>query len=128
MLVVKNKSNLRSGDFFGGGGIFPRQNKNRLIAGWKKSISLLWELNSIFMYILLEKFYFFDIRHGRLVTWLQTRRVVIKGGEVVRAGIDANMWVELVISFLLCSSFPLSEFQFDQESGRRSTTVWMSYL
>ena len=86
------------------------------------------------MYILLEKFYFFDIRHGRLVTWLQTRRVVIKGGEVVRAGIDANMWVELVISFLLCSGFPLSsktnlsEFQFDQESGRRSTTVWMSYL
>ena len=53
---------------------------------------------------------------------------------MVRAGIDANMWVEVVISSLLCSGFPLSsktnisKFQLDQESGRRSSTVWMSYL
>ena len=38
-----------------------------------KSISLLWELNSIFMEILWEKLYCIDPQHGRLVTWLQTK-------------------------------------------------------
>ena len=39
-----------------------------------KSISLLWELNSIFMQMLREKkFYRIDPQHGRLVTWLQTK-------------------------------------------------------
>ena len=52
------------------------------------------------------------------------------------------MWVEFVIDSLLCSkgfflefsSFPvssktnISKFQFDQQSGRRSTTEWMCYL
>ena len=53
-----------------------------------------------------------------------------------------NMWVEFVVGSLLCSErffsgysgFPLSwktnssKFQFDQESGRRRTTLWMCYL
>jgi len=53
-----------------------------------------------------------------------------------------HMWVEFVIGSLLCcerffsgySGFPLSsktnisKFQFDQESGRRRTTLWMCYL
>ena len=52
------------------------------------------------------------------------------------------MWVEFVVGSLLCferffsgySGFPLSsktntsKFQFDQESGRRRTTLWMCYL
>ena len=52
------------------------------------------------------------------------------------------MWVELVVGSLLCSKrffsgyfgFPLSsktnisKFQFDQESGSRRTTLWLSYL
>ena len=52
------------------------------------------------------------------------------------------MWVEFVVDSLLCSErffsgysgFPLSsktnisKFQFDQESGRRRTTLWMCYL
>ena len=52
------------------------------------------------------------------------------------------MWVEFVVGSLLCSQrffcgyygFPLSsktnisKFQFDQESGRRRTTLWMCYL
>ena len=53
-----------------------------------------------------------------------------------------HMWVELVVGSLPCgerffsgySGFPLSsktnisKFQFDQESGRRRTTLWMCYL
>ena len=53
-----------------------------------------------------------------------------------------HMWVEFVVGSLLCSErffsgysgFPLSsktnisKFQFDQESGRRRTTMWMCYL
>ena len=53
-----------------------------------------------------------------------------------------HMWVELVVSSILFSErffsgysgFPLStkthisKFQFDQESGRRRTTLWMCYL
>ena len=53
-----------------------------------------------------------------------------------------NMWVEFVVGSLPCSErffsgcpgFPLSSktnisnFQFDQESGRRRTTMWMCYL
>ena len=53
-----------------------------------------------------------------------------------------HMWVELVVGSLLCSErffsgyfgFPpssktsISKFQFDQESGRRRTTLWMCYL
>ena len=53
-----------------------------------------------------------------------------------------HMWVEFVVDSLLCSErffsgysgFPLSsktnifKFQFDQESGRRRTTLWMCYL
>ena len=76
-----------------------------------------------------------------------------KDGAVVRAlashqrgpgsnpGVDA-MWVEFVVGSLLCSAmffsgyygFPLSsktnisKFQFDQETGRRRTTLWMCYL
>ena len=52
------------------------------------------------------------------------------------------MWVEFVVCSLLCSErffsgysgFPLSsktnisKFQFDQESGKRRTTLWMRYL
>ena len=52
------------------------------------------------------------------------------------------MWVEFVVGSLPCSErffsrysgFPLSsktnisKFQFDQESGRRRTTMWMCYL
>ena len=53
-----------------------------------------------------------------------------------------HMWVEFDVGSLLCSkrffseysSFPLSsktnisKFQFDQESGRRRTILWMCYL
>ena len=53
-----------------------------------------------------------------------------------------HMWVEFVVGSLPCSErffsgysgFPLSsktsifKFQFDQESGRRGTTLWMCYL
>ena len=53
-----------------------------------------------------------------------------------------HMWVEFVVGSLPCSErffsgysgFPLSsktnisKFQFDQESGRRRTTLWMYYL
>ena len=53
-----------------------------------------------------------------------------------------HMWVEFVVGSLLCSErflsgysgFPLSsktnisKFQFDQESVRRRTTLWMCYL
>ena len=53
-----------------------------------------------------------------------------------------HMWVEFVVGslpcserfFSGCSGFPLSsktnisKFQFDQESGRRRTTMWMCYL
>ena len=53
-----------------------------------------------------------------------------------------HMWVEFVVGSLLCSKrffsgysgFPLSsktnisKFQFDQESGRQRTTLWMCYL
>ena len=53
-----------------------------------------------------------------------------------------HMWVEFVVGSLLCSArfssgysgFPpssktsISKFQFDQESGRRRTTLWMCYL
>ena len=53
-----------------------------------------------------------------------------------------HVWVEFVVGFLPCSErffsgysgFPLSsktnisKFQFDQESGRRRTTMWMFYL
>ena len=53
-----------------------------------------------------------------------------------------HMWVEFVVGSLPCSrrffsgysGFPfsskinISKFQFDQESGRRRTTLWMCYL
>ena len=53
-----------------------------------------------------------------------------------------HMWVEFVVGSLPCSerffsgysSFPLSsktnisKFQFNQESGRQRTTMWMCYL
>ena len=38
-----------------------------------KSISLLWEPDSIFILILGEKLYCIDPQHGRLVLWLQTK-------------------------------------------------------
>ena len=53
-----------------------------------------------------------------------------------------SQWVEFVVGSLLCSEsffsaysgFPLSsktnisKFQFDQQPGRRRTTLWMCYL
>ena len=64
--------------------------------------------------------------------------------SVARVQIPASthMWVEFVVGSLLCSErffsgysgFPfssktnISKFQFDQESGRRRTTLWMCYL
>ena len=79
---------------------------------------------------------------------------VARDGAVVRAiashqcGPGSNsrrrrhMWVEFVVGSLSCSKrffsgyfgFPLSsktkvfKFQFDQESGRLRTTLWMCYL
>ena len=38
-----------------------------------KSISLLWELKSIFIKFFEEIFFCFDPQHGRLITWLQTK-------------------------------------------------------
>ena len=43
-----------------------------------KSVSLRWELNSIFMQILRQKLYCIDHQHGRLVTWLQTKNTYTK--------------------------------------------------
>ena len=40
-----------------------------------KSICLLWEPNSFFMLIILEKLYCIDPQHCRLVSWLQTIRM-----------------------------------------------------
>ena len=64
--------------------------------------------------------------------------------SVARVQIPASthMWVEFVVGSFLCSErffsgysgFPfssktnISKFQFDQESGRRRTTLWMCYL
>ena len=47
-----------------------------------KSVSLRWELNSIFMQILRQKLYCFDHQHGRLVTWLQTKNSYLLKGHV----------------------------------------------
>ena len=82
-----------------------------------------------------------------------TREHGSKGGAVVRAltshqcGLGTNsgiyaMWVEFVVGSLLCcerffsgySGFlfslktDISKFQFNQESGKRRTTMWMCYL
>ena len=57
-------------------------------------------------------------------------------------GVDTIMWVGFVVGSLPCCErffsgnfgFPLSsktnisKFQFDQESGRRRTTMWMCYM
>jgi len=69
-----------------------------------------------------------------------------RDGAVVRAlashqcgpgsntGVDAIYGLSFVIGSLLYSGFPLSsktnifKFQYDQESGRRRTTLWMCYL
>ena len=49
----------------------------------------------------------------------------IKGGAVVRAGVDVNMWFELVVSSLICSGFPLllnnQHFQIPIRPGIRKT-------
>ena len=71
------------------------------------------------------------------------------GGAVVRAlsshrfgpgfksQCQRHMWVEFVVGSLPCSvrffsgyssKTNISKFQFDQQSGRRSTTKWMCYL
>ena len=71
------------------------------------------------------------------------------GGAVVRAlsshqfgpgfksQCQRHMWVEFVVGSLPCSErffsgysskTNISKFQFDQQSGRRSTTEWMCYL
>ena len=76
--------------------------------------------------------------------WISSDQLGSKGGAVVRAltshqcGPGSNPGVvEFVVGSLPCSerffsgysSFPLSsKFQFDQESGRRRTTLWMCYL
>ena len=63
-------------------------------------------------------------------------------GPLSNPGVDANMWVEFVVGSLLCSErffsgyscFLLlsktntSKFQFDQESGRGRTSLWMCFL
>ena len=69
-----------------------------------------------------------------------------KGGAVVRAfashqcgpglirSVDAICGLSLLFVFLRVLRFPLSsktntsKFQFDQESGRRGTIMWMCYL
>lgn len=40
-----------------------------------KIISLLLQLNSIFMQILRKKFYCIDSQHDQRVTWLQTKNI-----------------------------------------------------
>ena len=49
---------------------FARDVTAAMLDDQNKSISLLWELNSIFMQILKEKLV---IQHDRLVTWLETK-------------------------------------------------------
>ena len=87
--------------------------------------------------------------------WRSGESTHLRDGAVVRVlashqcgpgsnpGVGAILvWVEFVVGSLLCSKrfsfgysgFPLSsktnisKFQFDQESGRRRTTLWMCYL
>ena len=92
--------------------------------------------------------------HPTVASPKEHKRTWSNGGAVVRAlashqcgtgsnpGRRRHMWVEFVVGSLLCSErflsgysgFPLSsktnifKFQFDQESGRRRTTMWMCYL
>ena len=47
-----------------------------------KSMSFLWELNSIFIEIFCEKLYFIDPQHGHLVTWLQTKNTSFSPNEL----------------------------------------------
>ena len=47
-----------------------------------KSISLLWELKSIFMQFLGEKIYCIDLQHGHLVTWLQTKNAASASSRI----------------------------------------------
>ena len=90
----------------------------------------------------------------RKIAWCLSSLLGARDGAVVRVlalppmwpGFKSwrrrHMWVEFVVGSLLCSKrffsghcrFPLSfktnisKFQFDQESGRRKTTLWMCYL
>ena len=53
---------------------FVRNVRAAMLVIKNKSISLLWELNSIFSCKFFEvKLYCIDPRHGRLVTWSQTK-------------------------------------------------------
>ena len=52
---------------------FARDVRAAMLVIKNKSISVLWEPNSVFMLILREKFYCIDPQHGRLVMWLQTK-------------------------------------------------------
>ena len=85
---------------------------------------------------------FFLMEGGRLYTGYgeSTRLPPVCPGFKSRR--RCHMWVEFVVGSFLCSErffsgysgFPLSsktnisKFQFDQESGRRRTTMWTCYL
>ena len=58
-------------------------------------------------------------------------------GPGFKSQCQRHMWVEFVVGSLPCSErffsgysskTNISKFQFDQQSGRRSTTEWMCYL
>ena len=49
-----------------------------------KSISLLWELNSIFIKFFEEIFFCFDPQHARLITWLQTKNCIRASRDEVK--------------------------------------------
>ena len=63
---------------------------------------------------------------------LSQTRTGDQGWRSGEGGDQRHMWVELVVGSFLCSGFRLSsktnisKFQFGQESGRRSTTMWNS--
>ena len=67
----------------------------------KKSISLLWELNSIFVLILGEKYYCIDPPHGSLVTWLQTKKAsfVVSFKIFARSLMNPNSPISKNLSF-----------------------------
>ena len=86
----------------------------------------------------LSTLFFWGARDGAVVRVLTSHQC----GPGSNPNVDAIMWVEFVVGSPLCSErfftgysgFPLSsktnisKFQFDQESGRRRTTLWMCYL
>ena len=59
-----------------------------------KSISLLWDSCKIFE----KKFYCFDPQHGRLVTWLQTKKMPLKN-TITLFVVPPKFCIKIVFNF-----------------------------